>query len=162
MATKCSANELLFTKEVHNNGLIVLNRPKALDAANLEMLENLAITLNYWKDTKSLIIVRANGGKEFCAGGNVRAMVQSGSSYGIKMAKTLYATNHIIRNLKIPFITLIDGSTIGTGHGLLIHGKYRIATENTVFVMPKPTNGMLNSSLLDILLIKFYSISSTF
>lgn len=138
-----ASNKVLLTKEVNNNGLMILNRPDVLNAANVEMLEQMSKILNNWKNTKSLIIVRGNGGSAFCAGGDVRAIVADNNDlYGRKFSRIEYVMNHVIANLKIPYVALIDGIVMGAGVGLAIHGKYRIATEKTVFAMPETKLGM--------------------
>ena len=37
---------------------------------------------------------------------------------------------------KVPIISILDGITMGGGVGLSVHGKFRIATENTLFAAP--------------------------
>ncbi|KAG4077853.1 hypothetical protein HA402_013787 [Bradysia odoriphaga] len=44
---------------------------------------------------------------------------------------------YMIACLKPTFVSLIDGIVMGSGVGISIHGKYRIATERTVFAMPE-------------------------
>lgn len=61
ISTNWTDNQLVLTKEVNDKGLLMLNRPSALNAANIEMIEHISDTLKKWKDTKSLIIVRGNG-----------------------------------------------------------------------------------------------------
>lgn len=139
--TQFSERRGILTKEVNGNGLIILNRPEKLNVVNLRMIENLGVVLNEWKDTKSLIIIRGNGNKAFCAGGDVRDIAELGIGHGMKIAKANLLNKHLIRNLKVPYVALMDGITMGTGLGLSIHGKYRIATENTVSAMPETIIG---------------------
>lgn len=50
--------------------------------------------------------------------------------------------NYLIGTYKRPYIAIINGITMGGGVGLSIHGKYRIATEKTLFAMPETAIGL--------------------
>lgn len=50
--------------------------------------------------------------------------------------------NHLIGTYKIPYVAIIHGITMGGGVGLSVHGKYRIATEKTMFAMPETAIGL--------------------
>lgn len=123
--------------------MIILNRPKALNAINLEMIRKIYKHLIKCETTKSLVIIKGTGEKSFCAGGDVRAVVEAGASEESKcFFRVEYTTNALIGNYKIPYIALIDGITMGGGVGLSVHGKYRVATERTLFAMPETAIGL--------------------
>lgn len=148
ITTQFTEKRAILTKEINDNGLIILNRPEKLNVVNLRMIENLGRVLNKWKDTKSVIIIRGNGNKAFCAGGDVRDIAELGASHGMKIAKANLLNKHLIRNLNVPYVALMDGITMGTGLGLSIHGKYRVATENTISAMPETIIGIFESKLI--------------
>lgn len=142
-ATGLPPTEFVLAEEINDKGVLTLNRPKALNAGNYEMVEKVAAALQKWKNNKSLIIIKANGGKAFCAGGDVRSLVEApNSELGQKFFKTEYTMNYMIGTLKIPYIAFIDGIVMGGGVGLSVHGRYRIATEKTLIAMPETAIGL--------------------
>lgn len=135
--------DLVLTEESGQNGLIILNRPKALNAGNFEMIEKVGQVLSDWRTSKQLIVIKGVGGKAFCAGGDVRTLVEAPTPVvGQTFFRAEYAMNYIIGTLTIPYVALIDGITMGGGVGLSVHGKYRVATEKTLFAMPETAIGL--------------------
>ncbi|KAL9891353.1 3-hydroxyisobutyryl-CoA hydrolase isoform 1-T1 [Glossina fuscipes fuscipes] len=133
----------VLATESSTKGMIILNRPKALNAINLEMVRKIYKHLKKCEKTKSLMIIKGTGDKAFCAGGDVRTIVESGPTEESKtFFREEYTTNALIGNYKIPYIALIDGITMGGGVGLSVHGKYRVATERTLFAMPETAIGL--------------------
>lgn len=96
-----------------------------------------------WESTKNLVIIRGVGEKAFCAGGDVRVIVEAGPTEESKsFFREEYRLNALIGNYKKPYIAIIDGITMGGGVGLSVHGKYRVATERTLFAMPETAIGL--------------------
>jgi 3-hydroxyisobutyryl-CoA hydrolase len=82
--------------------------------------------------------------KAFCAGGDVKSVVLAASSNdpaeastALKFFEKEYQLNHLIATLKKPFVSILDGITMGGGVGLSCHGHFRIVTENTLIAMPE-------------------------
>eukprot|EP01080_Neovahlkampfia_damariscottae_P005197 gene5197-8803_t len=127
--------------ETKNNWKVVtLNRPKQLNSLNLTMVEKMKPLYEHWdhdNETKG-IILQGEGDKAFCAGGDIKAVYETKDP---SFFQKEYQLNQLIGNLKIPHVSIIDGITMGGGVGLSVHGKYRIATENTVFAMPETKIG---------------------
>lgn len=144
--TATDANNFVIAEEVGDKGIITMNRPKAMNATNLEMLQKLLTTIQKWSNIKSLIIVKGVPGKAFSAGGDLRSIVanKENPSYGKGVWKTEYEMNHTIANLETPYVAFIDGATMGGGVGISVYAKYCIATENTLFAMPESTVGNRN------------------
>lgn len=86
---------------------------------------------------KDLVIVKGAGEKSFCAGGDVRTVVEGTVAAGKEFFRCEYRNNELIGNYKKPYVAIIDGITMGGGVGLSVHGKYRVATERTLFAMPE-------------------------
>lgn len=138
-----SAADTVLVNEVDSVGVITLNRPKALNAINLEMVQKIHEPLQRWQNSKSLVIIKGEGGKAFCAGGDVRTLVESENVPETKrFFKSEYTLNHLIGTYKVPYVAIIDGIVMGGGVGLSVHGKYRVATERTMFAMPETAIGL--------------------
>lgn len=132
-------------------GHIVLNRPKALHALNLEMIRSLDRVLRAWKfdDSVEAVVVSGEGDRAFCAGGDVKAVYYAGkaakdseSTLTEDFFREEYSLNYAIANYGKPYVALIDGITMGGGAGISIHGSHRVATERTKFAMPETGIGL--------------------
>lgn len=98
--------------------------------------------LQNFEPRKDLVIIKGAGEKSFCAGGDVRTVVEGTAAAGKDFFRNEYRNNELIGNYKKPYIAIIDGITMGGGVGLSVHGKYRIATERTLFAMPETAIGL--------------------
>uniref|UniRef100_A0A8C6TBR0 3-hydroxyisobutyryl-CoA hydrolase n=1 Tax=Neogobius melanostomus TaxID=47308 RepID=A0A8C6TBR0_9GOBI len=137
----------VLLQRVGRAGVITMNRPKVLNALNLSMIRQIYPQLKKWEadgDT-DLVIIKAVGGKAFCAGGDIRAVTEAGK-VGDPLSEDFfreeYILNHAIGTCKKPYIALIDGITMGGGVGLSVHGRFRVATEKTLFAMPETGIGL--------------------
>ncbi|NXK65117.1 HIBCH protein, partial [Sylvietta virens] len=141
-----STAEVLLEKK-GGAGIITLNRPKALNALNLSMIQQIYPQIKTWEQDPEtfLIIIKGTGGKAFCAGGDIRAITEAGK-VGDKLLQDFfrgeYRLNNAIGTCKKPYVALIDGITMGGGVGVSVHGHFRVATEKTVFAMPETAIGL--------------------
>ncbi|XP_071212084.1 3-hydroxyisobutyryl-CoA hydrolase, mitochondrial isoform X1 [Salvelinus alpinus] len=146
MMTSQAGAEILVEK-VGNAGVITLNRPKALNALNMNMIRLMYPQLKKWETDKEtdIVIVKGAGGKAFCAGGDIRAVTEAGK-IGDALAKNFFREEYILNNAigtyQKPYVALIDGITMGGGVGLSVHGRFRVATEKTMFAMPETAIGL--------------------
>lgn len=146
MSTADGEADVIF-QSLGGKGIITLNRPKVLNALNLSMIRKIYPQMLEWEKDSSMkmVIVKAAGGKAFCAGGDIRAVVEAGKikdPLSENFFKEEYYLNHKIGNYKIPYVAFIDGITMGGGVGLSIHGMFRVATEKTLFAMPETGIGL--------------------
>ncbi|XP_035771124.1 3-hydroxyisobutyryl-CoA hydrolase, mitochondrial [Neolamprologus brichardi] len=92
-----------------------------------------------------IVIIKGAGDKAFCAGGDIRAVTEAGK-VGDSLAQDFfreeYLLNNAIGSYRKPYIALIDGITMGGGVGLSVHGRFRVATEKTLFAMPETAIGL--------------------
>lgn len=129
--------------------VVDLNRPAALNALNLSMIRTLSPLVEDWAQDDgdvNMVVIRGAGGKAFCAGGDIRALHDDGKDPATRERTHAffheeYTLNHMLGTHKVPIISILDGITMGGGVGLSVHGKFRIATENTLFAMPETAIG---------------------
>lgn len=138
-STSVTDTEVLF--EVKQDvGFITLNRPRVLNSLNENMVKMIYNKLKEWERTCYCVIVQG-AGKAFCAGGDVVAATKNKEA-GKSFFRNEYKLNYLIGNYRIPYISILDGVTMGGGVGISVHGQYRIATENTLFAMPETAIGL--------------------
>lgn len=137
----------LIAKKVGRLGHIELNRPKALNALNFEMVQRMHDALGNWENDDSVeaVMVTGVGEKAFCAGGDVKSIYFAGKARDVGRDGTLtadffraeYTLNYRIANYRKPYLAYLDGVTMGGGVGISILGSHRIASQHTVFAMPE-------------------------
>ena len=134
-------------KKINSVGHITLNRPKALNALNLEMVRLMQAQIDECErdDQVKMILVKGAGGTAFCAGGDVKYIrdnfLNGKPSSAFQFFRDEYVLDYTIANLKKPYVALLNGITMGGGVGISVHGKYRVATEKTLFAMPETAIG---------------------
>jgi len=140
-----SADDLLLERR-GQMGLIRLNRPQALNALTLEMTGRLDQTLREWAVDPhvSLVAIRGEGPRAFCAGGDIRALYDAGpgGSYTEIFYRDEYALNRRIFRFPKPCVALVDGIVMGGGVGVSATGSHFVATERTLFAMPETGIGL--------------------
>ena len=136
------SGEVVFS-QVGSLGRIVLNRPKFLNALNLNMVGAIQEKLNEWNENPKIggIVIEGRGEKAFCAGGDIKRLAQSAMEGNLTYCREFFSTefllNRNIYRLEKPWIAILDGITMGGGVGLSVHGRFQVATENTIFAMPE-------------------------
>jgi enoyl-CoA hydratase len=130
--------------EVHGRlGVAVLDRQRALNALTHEMVRALSGQLAAWRldDAIAAVLVKAAPGRAFCAGGDIVAVTKLAREGGVTAAvpffRDEYRLNWRVHTYPKPYVALIDGITMGGGVGISVHGKFRVATERSLFAMPE-------------------------
>jgi enoyl-CoA hydratase len=130
-------------------GIITLNRPKALNALNLSMVEQLDALLADWAGNPAVdaVLIRSASERAFCAGGDVRSIgilpdPAERMAAGQAFFGTEYRVNYRINSFPKPYLALINGVAMGGGLGLSIHGSHRVVSENVRIAMPETVLGL--------------------
>jgi enoyl-CoA hydratase len=137
--------DVLFRRE-GALGRITLNRPKALNALTTQMVAAMGRQLTEWEEDARVraILIDAVPGRAFCAGGDIRAILDAAKrndGSDAEFFRTEYRLNAAIHRCAKPYIALIDGYAFGGGLGVSMHGKYRVVSENAAMAMPETLIG---------------------
>lgn len=128
-------------------GRLTLNRPRAINALDAEMISELQRVLTAWIDDADVQVVLLDGAGErgFCAGGDVRALRTAALDGHPEQVEAFfraeYALDALIAEYPKPIVVFADGVTMGGGIGLAGHAAIRIATERSTFAMPETRIG---------------------
>jgi enoyl-CoA hydratase len=147
METTHIAEPLVIAEIDGHLGRLTLNRPSALHALNLDMVNIMTEALLAWRKDPAVTVVLLDhsGPRGFCAGGDIAMLAASGASDSAE-AKAFfhaeYRLNQLIFDYPKPVVAIMDGITMGGGVGIAIHAPFRIATERTTFAMPETGIGL--------------------
>lgn len=119
-------------------GIITINRPKALNALNSTVLDELNETLdNIDINTTRCLILTGAGDKSFVAGADIGEMSTLTKAEGESFGKK---GNDVFRKLEtfpLPVIAAINGFALGGGCEISLSCDIRICSDNAVFGQPE-------------------------
>ncbi|ARS49921.1 enoyl-CoA hydratase [Ectopseudomonas mendocina] len=132
-------------------GIASLDAEKSLNALTLPMIEALDARLQAWAEdpTIACVMLRGNGPKAFCAGGDVVQLVQQCREHPGEvppLARRFFADeyrlDHRIHSYPKPFICWAHGHVLGGGMGLMQGAGVRIVTPSSRLGMPEINIGL--------------------
>ncbi|WP_163470059.1 enoyl-CoA hydratase-related protein [Fusobacterium sp. IOR10] len=119
-------------------GVVTINRPKALNALNTEVLEllNKVVDAVDLEKTRALILTGA-GAKSFVAGADISEMSLLSKAEGENFGKIGNDVFRKIETFPIPVIAAVNGFALGGGCELSLSCDIRICSENALFGQPE-------------------------
>ena len=124
--------------------LITLNRPKALNALNTQVLAEMTQALaDYGADeTQLCAVLTGSGEKAFAAGADIKEMYE-------KSAADFYLedffspwTSEVVKKTRKPWIAAVNGFALGGGCELAMMADFIIAADNAKFGQPEINLGV--------------------
>ncbi|MCI5047490.1 MAG: enoyl-CoA hydratase/isomerase family protein [Aquisalinus sp.] len=139
--------EVLF-EEKEGWGIITLNRPKAFNALTWNMCRLMLARLKEWvtDDEIRAVLIRGEGEKAFCAGGDIRWLYETSQEdpHGAaEFFRTEYNLNSLIHHYPKPYVALMHGVVMGGGVGVSISASTRIVSDTLTWAMPETGIGMV-------------------
>lgn len=126
-------------------GLLTINRPKALNALNSELLTELNQVVEEIRtnDEIGVVIITGAGGKAFVAGADIKEMAAKNPIEGQEFSELGNTVFKSISNLKQPVIAAVNGFALGGGLELALAADIRIGTKNATVGQPEVGLGII-------------------
>lgn len=123
-------------------GLITLNRPKALNALNARLIDELNLALDHLEANPSIgCMVITGSEKAFAAGADIKEMAPL--SYPQIYLDDFFAKADRIARRRKPLIAAVSGYALGGGCELALMCDFIYASETAKFGLPEITLGVL-------------------
>lgn len=128
--------------------MVVFDKPKALNAQDMAMVQTLDSLLQAWQDDPSVvaIVLRGAGDKAFCAGGDIKGLyhhIVAQEQLAVRaFFEAEYRLIHRIHTYPKPMIAWGDGIVMGGGLGVFAGCSHKIVTTNTTMAMPEVSIGL--------------------
>ena len=118
--------------------ILTINRPKALNALNSEVLDELDKVLDSIDTYKiRALILTGAGEKSFVAGADIAEMSTLTKEQGKAFSKKGNDVFRKLETLEIPVIAAINGFALGGGCEIAMSCDIRICSENAIFGQPE-------------------------
>jgi enoyl-CoA hydratase/carnithine racemase len=140
--------DLLLQKDGHIL-IVVLNRPRQMNALNAEMVRNLREALEniQWDQSVKVVVLSGSGEKSFCSGLDLKERSRmSEEEILISREKDIIPLFHDLGAFPKPVIAAINGMALGGGAELALVCDMRIATPQARFGQTEIRWGMIPSA----------------
>jgi len=138
-----TGNEHIKVEKKKEIGIITLNRPKARNALNRKMIQELGDALTCLENDPQIRSIIITGNKDFCAGADIKEMnaikpeeIEAFCRWGHKVFDQL-------ESMGKPVIAAITGFALGGGCELALACDIRIAGESAIFGQPEVNLGLI-------------------
>ena len=126
--------------------MLVINRPKQLNALNKQTLSEINEAFEYMRDNDAVkvVIMTGAGEKAFVAGADIKEFADFSGAEGSDLAKTGHMTVfNVIEEFSKPVIAAINGFALGGGLELAMAAHVRIASDNARMGLPETSLGVI-------------------
>jgi enoyl-CoA hydratase len=125
--------------------IITIDRPKALNALNPEVLLQLREALLRARLDKAIrgVVLTGAGGRAFVAGADIAAMVDMKMEQGVEFAELGLGTLQVIEDMPKPVVAAVNGFALGGGTELALACDMIYATPKSQFGQPEVKLGII-------------------
>lgn len=140
-----SAFEVIIYEKQNGVAYVTLNRPKALNAYNIKMRDELYEVLGAIKedDDVKVVILKAAGDKAFCAGADLTEFLTAPPPVFARRARFERDVWGRFLSVEQPVIAVLHGYVLGSGIEMSLCCDIRLASEDAQFGLPEPGLGII-------------------
>ena len=137
--------ETLLFEEKESIGILKINRPKALNALNQQVLSELSQFFDQIEDMKSVkcIIITGNSEKSFVAGADIKEFQGLGKDQAAELARRGQKTFDKVEACSKPVIAAVNGFALGGGLELALSCDFIICHNKARFGLPEVSLGIM-------------------
>lgn len=124
--------------------LITLNRPKALNALNSDVLDELIDAFAAFEadEGQGCAVLTGSGAKAFAAGADIKEMYDKAAADFYLEDFFAKWTSHVVKATRKPWIAAVNGFALGGGCELAMMADFIIASDNAKFGQPEINLGV--------------------
>lgn len=125
-------------------GYVTINRPKAMNALNTQVLDELhAVFTEIAADENVQAVIVTGEGKAFVAGADIAQMKELSAVEGRAMMTKGHNVMNLMESIEKPIIAAVNGFALGGGCELAMACDFRIASEKAKFGQPEVNLGII-------------------
>ena len=123
---------------------IKLNRPKALNALNSAINQDIMAAINLVKADPSVrVLIMTGSERAFAAGADVKEMAEATPRYAREFCGLAIDINNILESLPIPTIAAVGGFAFGGGCEMTLACDFRVGGSRTTLSVPEVGLGII-------------------
>lgn len=136
-----SAFESIIYEKLDNVAHVTLNRPKALNAYNIQMRDDLYEILGAIRDDDEVrvTILKGAGEKAFCAGADLTEFLTAPPPVFARQIRFERDIWGLFTSIQKPFIAAMHGYVLGSGIEMSLCCDIRLCSDNARFGLPEVT-----------------------
>lgn len=140
-----SGFETLIYEKTDQIAYVTINRPKAMNAYNIQMRDELYQILNAIKDDSEVLVVifKGAGEKAFCAGADLSEFLTAPPPVVARKVRWERDVWGLFLDIPQPLIAAVHGYVLGSGIEIALCCDIRIASEDALFGLPEVGLGMI-------------------
>jgi E-phenylitaconyl-CoA hydratase len=140
-----SAFETLIYEKVGPLALVTLNRPRFLNAYNIQMRDDLFEVLNAIRDDDDVrvALIKGAGEKAFCAGADLSEFLTAPPPVAARRIRFDRDVWGLLLSMPQPLIAVLHGYVLGSGIEMALGCDLRIISDDAQFGLPEVELGII-------------------